>query len=794
MDPVNRREFNALVSRVVALEGLLLIEPTRPAVLRLGNVWAFSTWVRLSKWSSTNIYPTMLGFFGGHELTLSAFGDRRLRVQGPGGVSVTTVGVNVLPGTWYHIAAACDGSTAQLAINGYVNRDADTSVEPVDPQPVEFAVREPVAAHADFIDWDVAETVLWTADNAPSLKQMIYHALDGEPLPPNHDFLYQSDLVPEFKPAVELTFAKVAKSGLVTLGFNVPAERGEGADRFAHPVLWKDKGAHFCHAVTSGLKAGDKLHLPRRFIETSDTGDYNSELDVVLEADFELEDVPSSGPLKLAAMPEEGDYFSEGFEYGNDLQRLKDWHTDRTWKTLAERDTKGIPVGDAFARWNNTTTRKDTEGYHLYWKGTGELYLAGVVVADEPTMVDSIGGWKHKFYAPPIRPNSLIKIGEVTEMKACWDTEQNSIDRGASNHARTQWAPFHLARCMAATQSNGSLVSLPEHLADDGYIGKPNIPGTDDHGLNLPALCRMLNDLGLEDAWFNMPHSATPECMAKFCEQVRDYLDPSIGVYMEYGNEVWNFAGPFGVATKWLQHQVATPLGLQYDDAYAMKSVEMERIGIAVLGDRYKYTVLAGQFDVPTKTNVRHQYAVARGVQRPVTSNALYMKPKIIDDEYTRTALAVASPDQMIDVVRWTIDENVKDSFALTKEYCEANNVKCIAYEGGWSWSTPRFSPAIFEVAAELGYRTPLHPKQVQLHHYMYHKAIEHGYTHMMHLAIQGGAWDFVPRKFKTWKDRNRWNQPAGPGLANPGMTMKQLATVSESPRAWAAFAWNSKE
>lgn len=43
------------------------------------------------------------------------------------------------------------------------------------------------------------------------------------------------------------------------------------------------------------------------------------------------------------------------------------------------------------------------------------------------------------------------------------------------------------------------------------------------------------------NAWFNMPHLASDDYIAKFAQYVKANLDPSLKAYVEYSNEVWNW-------------------------------------------------------------------------------------------------------------------------------------------------------------------------------------------------------------------------------------------------------------
>lgn len=59
-------------------------------------------------------------------------------------------------------------------------------------------------------------------------------------------------------------------------------------------------------------------------------------------------------------------------------------------------------------------------------------------------------------------------------------------------------------------------------------------------GVAIEVMIQLAN-LTRTDPWFCMPHRATPEYRRKFAEMVRRDLDPSLKVYVEYSNEVWNW-------------------------------------------------------------------------------------------------------------------------------------------------------------------------------------------------------------------------------------------------------------
>lgn len=59
-------------------------------------------------------------------------------------------------------------------------------------------------------------------------------------------------------------------------------------------------------------------------------------------------------------------------------------------------------------------------------------------------------------------------------------------------------------------------------------------------GVAIELMIQLCNMLKIEP-WFCMPHRATDDYIAQFARLVREKLDPSLKVYLEYSNEVWNW-------------------------------------------------------------------------------------------------------------------------------------------------------------------------------------------------------------------------------------------------------------
>ena len=59
-------------------------------------------------------------------------------------------------------------------------------------------------------------------------------------------------------------------------------------------------------------------------------------------------------------------------------------------------------------------------------------------------------------------------------------------------------------------------------------------------GVAIELMIQLCNALKI-DPWFCIPHRATNDYIAQFAQLVREKLDPSLKVYLEYSNELWNW-------------------------------------------------------------------------------------------------------------------------------------------------------------------------------------------------------------------------------------------------------------
>jgi hypothetical protein len=103
-----------------------------------------------------------------------------------------------------------------------------------------------------------------------------------------------------------------------------------------------------------------------------------------------------------------------------------------------------------------------------------------------------------------------------------------------------------------------------------------------------PELIVELANAAGVNPWVSMPHMADDDYVRQFAQLVRERLDPSLRVYVEYSNEIWN--GQFGQA-RWCEQQ-GLALGLHTDPNVAklrfqaQRSAEMMRIWQTAFADQ----------------------------------------------------------------------------------------------------------------------------------------------------------------------------------------------------------------
>ena len=216
-----------------------------------------------------------------------------------------------------------------------------------------------------------------------------------------------------------------------------------------------------------------------------------------------------------------------------------------------------------------------------------------------------------------------------------------------------------------------------------GNWAKRTLPGyqyvTGPDGVSVEDMVALCNQAGV-DPWFSMDWKADPTYMANFARYVHDHLDPARTVYVEIGNEVWNWQ--FGNAQFALAEGKAEGLDANGDYARMRRYAELATANFAIWdrewgSDRKRLVhVLAGQAVWPDllklaldyKDTAAHVDAIAMA---PYFGFDLFSSPRDTADLDGLFRDLVPKVDAAINYMRQ--DKALADSYGL----------RLITYEAG---------------------------------------------------------------------------------------------------------------
>lgn len=215
------------------------------------------------------------------------------------------------------------------------------------------------------------------------------------------------------------------------------------------------------------------------------------------------------------------------------------------------------------------------------------------------------------------------------------------------------------------------------------------------NGVALEHLIQLANTLKI-DPWFTLPAQASDDYVRNFAVMVRDRLDPSLKVHVEYSNEVWNsqfsqakYAGERGLERRLDDNSWGA--GLRY---YSERSVEIFKIWEDVFGSNRKprlVRVLAGQAFNPWtaeqilgwKDAYKHAdvYAIAPYFDG-LGDDDKDGSSNINDARNVNTTINL-TPDQIIDGMIQEMPTEIKAMFDGNATVAKRFGVSLVAYEGG---------------------------------------------------------------------------------------------------------------
>lgn len=110
-----------------------------------------------------------------------------------------------------------------------------------------------------------------------------------------------------------------------------------------------------------------------------------------------------------------------------------------------------------------------------------------------------------------------------------------------NNWEKLYYAPWMLKYFGNATTFRFMDLMLANHSEQKEWSDRP-VPSMRTYwkkGISVEDIIRLCNQ-AKRNAWVNLPHLATDEYIRETAKMFRDHLDPSLTVYYEFSNEVWN--------------------------------------------------------------------------------------------------------------------------------------------------------------------------------------------------------------------------------------------------------------
>lgn len=202
------------------------------------------------------------------------------------------------------------------------------------------------------------------------------------------------------------------------------------------------------------------------------------------------------------------------------------------------------------------------------------------------------------------------------------------------------------------------------------------------------------------DVWMNFPANVSDTLIYNAAQDFKDHMPAGQKVYIEYGNELWNFAPPFHYGAHWVNNR-GLELGLQ-TNAYqagrfyvARRSAEVFRIFENVFNmDTSRFVrVLASHGENPW-TGLQELYSFRQSNVNPIGGHvdALAIAPYFgggVGDYLHDQNLVQSTPeDSIIDYLSRNIDNERRTEIEGNMAWADTFDVRLICYEAGQHLTT----------------------------------------------------------------------------------------------------------
>jgi hypothetical protein len=181
--------------------------------------------------------------------------------------------------------------------------------------------------------------------------------------------------------------------------------------------------------------------------------------------------------------------------------------------------------------------------------------------------------------------------------------------------------------------------------------------------------------------WFTLPHQSDEAYARSFAQMVKEKLDPTLGVYVEHSNEVWNsLFAQYGYLSKQAKTQ-----GLELSKYHALRTRALAGVFKAELGADRVVSVLGGQAANPWVATSGLDYlkgrfgAAATGIDAVAIAPYFGVSPTPAEaGKFTSMTM-----DQLVSYVRTNVFPHEAAHMASHRTVAKKYALRLLAYEGG---------------------------------------------------------------------------------------------------------------
>ena len=261
--------------------------------------------------------------------------------------------------------------------------------------------------------------------------------------------------------------------------------------------------------------------------------------------------------------------------------------------------------------------------------------------------------------------------------------------------------PFSVLRFMDWGETNGS------HLSQWSQRKRPTARTQYRGGVAYELMAQLSNTLR-KDAWICVPHHASDDFVRQLATLMKAKLDPSLRLYVELSNEVWNGA--------FRQHKdmvkAASDKGQDWYQVYAQRSARVFRIFEEVYGGHDRLVrVVASQAGNPWVTEQILKHLPAG------SADALAIAPYFggsLGNSKNKDKTRTLSVDQVLDACAADIEKQ-RGLVQKHRAAAQAAGLGLIAYEGGQHLA-PVGAASNDQQLVDLFVRANRHPRMGQLY------------------------------------------------------------------------------